>query len=132
MISDKNSSASRFPVHAKALFWGVLVGAISCAGLMLLFAALLSFAKTPNPHVIHGLSVAAAAVCALVAGFITGRISCRGGLIYGATAGLLMFSLLTLVGFIVSRDKFTYLSSIKLAFMVISGAVGGLFAVNKR
>lgn len=116
----------------KAILFGSAVGAIVCACLLALFAFMFVSVKSVPQAMIQWLVIICAAIGAFTAGYISIRIYRSKGLIYGAMAGLLMFVILTVVAFIISRDKFTYITVIRLIAMVLSGAFGGVLGVNKK
>lgn len=133
MRHDKsNTKETDFTIALKAILFGVAVGAAICAGFLFLFAFLFVAVKSIPQFMIQVIAIICAAIGAFVSGYISIRIYRSKGLIYGAFAGFLLFVLLTLIAFIISRDKFTYITLIRLLTMVFSGAVGGILGVNKK
>lgn len=133
MRHDKSSTKETdFTIALKAILFGVAVGAAICAGFLFLFAFLFVAVKSIPQFMIQVIAIICAAIGAFVSGYISIRIYRSKGLIYGAFAGFLLFVLLTLIAFIISRDKFTYITLIRLLTMVFSGAVGGILGVNKK
>lgn len=129
---NESLKESNFIVALKAILFGVAVGAAICAGFLFLFAFLFVAVKSIPQFMIQAIAMICAAVGAFTSGYISIRIYRSKGLLYGALAGFLLFVLLTLVAFIISRDKFTYITLTRLLTMVFSGAVGGFLGVNKK
>ena len=133
MRYDKASSNdSDFSTSLKAILFGTAVGATICAGFLFLFAFLFVMVKSIPQFLIQVFAILCAAIGAFVSGYIAARIYRFRGLVYGAISGLFLFLLLTLVAFVVSRDRFTYLTLIRLLVMTLAGACGGVLSVNQK
>lgn len=133
MRHDKiNSKDSSFSAAVKSVLFGTAVGATVCAGFLFLFAFMLVTVKSVPQFLIQYIAIFCAVIGAFVSGYIAIRIYRAKGLIYGALAGFLLFIIITLLAFIISRDKFTYLTLTKLLAMTFSGALGGFLAINKK
>ncbi len=133
MRYDKASNGdSDFSTSLKAILFGAAVGATICAGFLFLFAFLFVIVKSIPQFLIQVIAIFCAAIGAFVAGYIAARVYRFRGLVYGSLAGLFLFVLLTLVAFIVSRDRFTYLTLVRLLVMTLAGAFGGVLSVNKK
>lgn len=133
MRHDKvTSKGSDFAVALKAPLFGVALGAAVCAAFLFLFALLFVAVKSIPQPMIQWLAILCAAFGALAAGYAATRIYGSKGLIIGSSAAMLLFLMLTLIAFIISRDKFTYITLIRLLAMTLSGSIGGVLAANKR
>lgn len=115
-----------------SLIWGLLAGAIVCTAFLFAFAFVFVKMKSVPFSMINTLAIICESLGAFVSGYIAVKIHKKNGLIYGAAAGISLFLILTIVGFVVSRDKFTYITLIKFLFLTLMGAVGGVLSVNKR
>lgn len=112
--------------------FGASVGAAICAGFLLFFAFLFVTVKSIPQFMIQIIAIICAAIGAFVAGYIAIRIYREKGLVYGAISGFLLFLIVTLIAFIVSRDKFTNITLIRFLVMTFFGALGGVLGVNKK
>ncbi len=130
---DKSTSKGNNFVEAmKAVLLGSVVGSVVCAVFLVLFAFLFVAVKSVPQSIVQIVAIICASLGAFVAGYISIRIYKSKGLIYGAASGLLLFIILTIIAFIVSRDKFTYITAIRLLVMLFSGALGGVLGVNQK
>jgi putative membrane protein (TIGR04086 family) len=127
-----NGKDSNLSVALKSVLFGTAVGATICTGFLFLFAFMLVTVKSVPQFLIQYIAIFCAAIGAFVSGYMAIRIYRSKGLIYGALAGFMLFIIITLLAFIISRDKFTYLTLVRLLAMVFSGALGGFLAVNKK
>lgn len=116
----------------KVILFGSLFGAIVCTMLLLLFSFLFVSVKSIPLPMIQWLVIFCAGMGAFVAGFVSTKLHQSKGLICGSLSALLLFLIITLVAFIISRDKFTYITIIRLLAMLVFGAVGGLLGVGKK
>lgn len=116
----------------KSIAWGFLAGAIVCTAFLFLFAFVFVKIKSVPFSMVNVLAVICASLGAFVAGYIAVRVHKKNGLLYGAVSGFVLFLALTIVGFVVSRDKFTSLTLVKFAVLTLVGAIGGVLGVNKR
>ena len=133
MKHDKSiNKDANFSAALKASLFGTAVGALICAGFLLLFSFFFVAVKSVPQFMIQTIAIFCAVIGAFIAGYITTRIYRSKGLVYGAFAGFLLFFVITLIAFIISRDKFTFLTLIRFSVMVFSGAIGGVLGVNKK
>ena len=133
MKYDKTSNNdNEVSAALKAVLFRAAVGATICAGFLFLFAFLFVVVKSIPQYMIQTIAIFCASVGAFVSGYISVKIYRSKGLIYGALAGILLFFMLTVVAFIISRDKFTYITLVRFFSMIFSGALGGVLAVNKK
>ena len=116
----------------KATIFGAALGAVVCAVFLFLFAFLFVAVKSIPQPMIQWIAILCAALGALAAGYAATRIYGSKGLMLSVLAAMTLFVLLTLIAFIVSRDKFTYITLIRLLAMTLSGAIGGILAANRK
>lgn len=116
----------------RPLAFGILSGAAACLLTLLLLAALLTAQDIPQVAIMP-LALVAATVGAFVGGFVSGRLCGQNGWLIGAAAGLGLFLLLVIAGaFSMFSNSETSGMWLKLAIMPVTGAVGGIVAVNVR
>ncbi len=133
MRHDKSVSKENDVSFAlKATLFGAAIGTVVCAAFLLLFAFLFVAVKSIPQPMIQWLAILCAAFGALAAGYAATRIYGSKGLMFGTSAAMILFVMLTLIAFIISRDKFTYITLIRLIAMTLSGAIGGILAANKK
>lgn len=133
MRYDKTSTRENdFKVKIKSILLGAAAGAVVCTVFLFLFAFFFSVVKTVPQFMIQGIAVFCAVLGAFVAGYTAVRMYRSKGLMYGALSGFLLFLVITIVAFIASRDKFTYMTIIRMLLMVTLGAVGGVIGVNRK
>lgn len=133
MRRDKSSSKENdVSLALKATIFGAAIGAVVCAAFLFLFAFLFVAVKSVPQPMIQWLAVLCAALGALAAGYAATRIYGSKGLMFGASAAMILFVMLTLLAFVISRDKFTYITLIRLLAMSLSGSIGGILAANKK
>lgn len=130
--NQTSNSSDGFIEAFKAMVLGTLIGSVFCVLFLCLFAFIFVTVKTIPQSMIQGLALLCAAIGAFVSGYVTIRIYRSKGLIYGTSSGILLFLIITIVGFIISRDKFSYITLLKFAIMALSGAIGGVLGVNRR
>ena len=116
---------------AKEILCGIFSGALVCTMILYLFA--FCFVKMGSiPYAaLSIIAVFAASTGAFCSGFICIKIRKKQGLLYGGICGIVLFLLITLASFIYTRESFSFYSIIKLLFMALFGAIGGVLAVNR-
>ena len=87
-------------------------------------------AVTVDP--LHGLGQSTAALGALGGGYIAVRIAKCRGMFYGVLTGMALFFGVVIAGLCTSTESITLATVIKAAAMLLSGAVGGVVAVNRK
>ncbi|MDQ5983186.1 MAG: hypothetical protein RUMPE_00184 [Eubacteriales bacterium SKADARSKE-1] len=133
MRYDKsNNSESNYILLLKSLVFGMFLGGLSSILLLVLFALVFTQIGAMPSFVIQTMAIISVSIGTFVSSYITLRIYKSKGLLYGSFAGLLMFLLFTLIGFIISRDHFTIVTLIKFISMLFMGAVGGILGVNSQ
>lgn len=124
--SEKESLFGRI---IRPLAIGTAVGIVACVVILLVMAAMMASGVFPS-RAVTLLALVAGGVGALIGGFVTARLSRERGLLYGAGSGLLLFLLTLAAGLFLSPEGEMGLWLVKLAIMVIGGALGGLIGVN--
>lgn len=111
---------------------GSVVGAAACMILLICFAFALVMAKHMPQSALQPLTVFVAALGAFFSGYTAAKISKERGLLYGGCAALLLFLLLFAAGLTVAEERMTAVMITKGLIMVITGAIAGILAVNKK
>lgn len=127
----RNEDTAMVKKFVRPILVGVCVGALSCLVILLVMAAIMAAVDVPKVAVTP-LAIAAGAFGACISGFVGARIAKEKGLLFGAACGLLLFAIVLLAGFAVLKDIRGANILIKLAVMVICGAIGGIIGVNTR
>ena len=116
----------------RSIVIGSVAGAALCAALLGLCAlGFVSSGHIPQ-SLISPIVIALSAISSFMAGFVAAKISRKRGLAYGALAGLLLFLLFLLSGIIAYHEAVSAGVILRMLVMVLSGALGGLVAVNKK
>ena len=132
MKSKKHLTENPILGAMRSIVVGSVVGAALCATLLGAFAlAFVSSGHIPQ-NLISPMMLALSVLSSFAAGFVTAKISRKRGLAYGALSGLLLFVLFLVSGLIASHEPISITAGIRMAVMVISGAIGGLLAVSKK
>lgn len=120
----------------RAVILGTVIGAVICTVLLGAFSlAFVSAGNIPQsflPPFIIVISV----LSAFFAGLTTAKLAKRRGLIYGTSAGILLFLLFWVAGLVSAQALPNAAtgaeSGARLLMMALAGALGGLLAVNKK
>lgn len=124
--TEPDSVAKQF---LRAIIFGVSAGTIMlCISLSL--AAVSVQRSSSEGTKVFILAVICAVCSALVTGFVTSKIMCKKGVLYGFTSSLILAFILLAISLIVSDCKITYHSIAILLTMMLGGATGGVLAVN--
>lgn len=122
---------SVFYIKLRPIMIGVSAGAIVCAVLLALFAVLISSNDIPQVA-INPMAIAASVLGALAAGFVTARL-CKGrGMMYGAAAGLTLFTIILLISVLACQPTFGLVMLLRLIMLPIAGAIGGVAGMNVK
>ncbi len=117
----------------KALVWGVLVGAVVCMVLLLAFSFVFSRVPIlPGDNILDPLVVIVCGLSALFGAYVTGRILRVKGMLYGIFCGLLLFAVVFIANLSAVHEPLSFLSLVKGLLMVLMGAVGGIWGVNRH
>lgn len=101
--------------------------AVSLIILAICAAVLVNF--DADPSLILTLSIAAQGLGSFAGALIGAKIMKHSGLIIGAVTGAVLFMIFTLAGMITGAAV-SIISLIRLAVLIISGALGGVVGVN--
>ena len=104
---------------------------VLCLLILLVMAAVMAGGTIPA-WAVSPMAIGAAAVSSLAGGWVASRLSRERGLLYGAATGLLLFLLTVAAGFTLLQGLRDSVLLVKLAMMVVAGAVGGILGVNSR
>ncbi|MBQ7288472.1 MAG: TIGR04086 family membrane protein [Clostridia bacterium] len=77
------------------------------------------------------LALASLGIGVYFAGYISAKTNGEKGLLYGVLSGLLQFLLFVLLSVFMDSDRFGLLFFIKLAFVLVLSALGGIIGVNR-
>lgn len=115
---------------------GIVIGGvcelITCILLFLITAFLLTKAGYIPDGIISTVTIALSAVSCFIGGFISGRIIRRSGILIGCATGFILFFIQLITSLIVGELSPSVLIFIKAAALILSGAIGGIFGVNKK
>lgn len=118
-------------IPAKPLIIGTISGGLSCAGLLLLSAFLITKSGSMPDNLTTVLMIILTGIGTFIGGYISGKISHEKGMLYGITCGFVMFVLFFLGGFMTAQNSVSMLTVIRLFTMLLTGAIGGIMGVNK-
>ena len=114
----------------RPILLGLCVGVVCCTLLLLLAAWGFRTVDVPLGAVTP-VAVIAAALSALLGGFVAAKAAGCRGLLMGGGCGLTLFLLILLIGLIRGNVEVGY-AVIKLAALTLSGAIGGVLGVNRK
>ncbi|MCL2530760.1 MAG: TIGR04086 family membrane protein [Oscillospiraceae bacterium] len=100
-------------------------------GLLLLVAAGIALRLDLASSMLRYLAFGAAALAALVAGYIHVRSRRAQGLLFGALAAAVMYPIVLLISMAVSRGAPGAVAFILLPVMLLTGGAGGILAANR-
>ena len=123
---------SGMPKGVKAILFGTIGGMILCTAELLLAAGALSQLKTIPDSALSTITMVFASLGALGGGYIAVRIAKCRGMFYGVLTGMALFFVVVIAGLCMSTESITLATVIKAAAMLLSGAVGGVVAVNRK
>lgn len=115
----------------KEILCGTFLGALVCTMILYIFAFCFVKMGSVPYSALSVVAVVSASIGALCGGFVCIKIRKKQGLLYGSICGTVLFLLITLASFISTRESFSFYSIVKLFFMSLFGAIGGIIAVNK-
>lgn len=118
----------------RAIVIGSVAGAILCAAFLGVFSLAFVSAENIPQGLLSPLIIAVSIISAFLAGLSAAKISGKRGLLFGAAAGLLLFTLFLFSGLIVSTKATSdpAVSGIRLLTMVLAGSIGGIIAVSGK
>lgn len=109
----------------------VLIGAVSCALVLLLMSVLLTTRNVPQ-FAVDPMAIFALAVGGFVSGFCCARITRENGLAFGALCGLALTALVLLASLAIKDNGFGIPALLKAAFIMLSAMLGGVLGVNAK
>lgn len=116
----------------KGIVIGGIAEIIACILLFLITAfALTKAGYIPDAIISTGTTVLSALSC-FIGGFISGRIIKKSGILVGAATGFILFFIQLVTSLIVGELSPSILIFIKAGALILSGAIGGIFGVNKK
>ncbi len=116
---------------ARQIGFGVGAGGCICVVLLLLFAVLFLKMKQLPTVALSPVSIGISALGTFIAGLVAGKLSRQRGLLYGSIAGLVLFFLF-LISNLSLGTPLSWVAFTRMGVMILSGAIGGLLAVNKK
>ena len=132
MKNSREYSENSAVAALRSIVFGTVTGAVICAVLLAVCAIVFVSSKHIPQSVIPLIALIAAAVSAFFSGYVAAKRSRERGLLLGTLAGLLLFFLIFVSGLILVDEPITAATVTKLMIMMISGAIGGVAAVNKK
>lgn len=114
---------------ARSVGTGVAAGIITLCVSMCLASVSIQRSSLDGSKVFV-FAVICADVSSLVTGFIAAEIMRCKGILHGTMSSFLLACILILFSFLCSDFKFTYHSVVILLTMILTGAAGGIAAVN--
>ena len=127
-VKGKENSMNK---GVKAVMFGA-VGLVVCTALLLIASFALAQMKSVPGSAIGTITMVFGAFGALAGGYIAVRIARCRGMMYGILTGLVLFLVVVIVGVCSSSESVTIATVIKGIAMLLSGAIGGIVAVNKK
>ncbi len=132
MKKRREPSDSTFVRCLKYLAVGCAAGLLLCAALLAICAFLFVLLKTIPSQAVGAVSIGISALSAMFAGFLSARLCHSKGLILGLSSGLVLFACILISAFSTGGNVFTVATAMRFLLMMAGGALGGVFAVNKR
>lgn len=116
----------------KAVMFGAIGGLVVCTALLLIASFALAQMKSVPGSAVGTITMVFGAFGALAGGYIAVSIARCRGMMYGILTGLVLFLVVVIVGVCSSTESVSIATVIKGAAMLLSGAIGGIVAVNKK
>lgn len=125
------ASVKNMTENYKVVAFSCLMGIIITAAMLFIAALIISSVDFPQSG-IAPLAIGASVAGCFAAGFLCGRITKGGGLLYGLVCGLVIFFLCLLCEVSFMGGEMGILALYKLVVCVTSAMIGGVLGVNKR
>lgn len=117
-------------IKLKPIFFGLLAGITSLI-IMLSLSAFLFVQSGGIPNFVLGpLTLIIISLSTFLSGYVSGHISENSGIIYGATCGVIIFSIIFLFGIITNNNTITLNLLLKGILIMLFSISGGVFGVN--
>lgn len=120
------------PLFIKALLAGTITAFTFELILMCLLSILLLISGTIPHSALRYIIVGVSSLSVFAGGYITARVTKSSGLLWGALCGFIFFLISTIPGMVKTADTLSLLTLLKIVAFIISGALGGIKAVNKK
>lgn len=130
-MSTRGQDNGRIAHGIRPIAMSVLVGAVCCALVLLLMAALMAAVNVPQ-FAVDPMASFALMAGGFAAGFSCAKIMREKGLVYGAICGVLLSLLVVLAGLAINDRGFGIPALFKVAFTLFSSMLGGVLGVNAR
>ncbi|MGN0441382.1 MAG: TIGR04086 family membrane protein [Acutalibacteraceae bacterium] len=115
---------------------GIVIGGISELIVCILLFLITAFALTKAGYIpdnfISTLTTVLSALSSLIGGFIAGRLVKKSGLLTGAATGFILLLIQLIISLASGELSPSVIIIIKAAALILSGAIGGIFGVNKK
>lgn len=121
----------KFGDSYRAVAISCLVGIAIIAVILFLSAIVISSVDFPQRG-IDPLAIAAMVVGSLASGFLCGRLTKSGGILYGLLCGTIIFFVCLACELAFIGGELGVLAVYKFAICAISAMIGGILGVNKR
>jgi len=115
----------------KAVGFGVTAGTIVILLFLLLFSLLMVKQDIPLAE-INPIVVGVLIIGTFVSAFITSKIIKKKGYLLGMIVASCLYVIVLLFSMVVLGEGFSIASLFKLVMMILSGAIGGIFAANAK
>lgn len=123
---------SGISLYVKALIFGTIVGCISILLLMCILSLLLLLTGTLPYDYLVWISILISAIGVFLGGYISASVTKEKGLLIGALCGIIIFIIIFLSGMFFTTDKISSITLVRLIIFILTGALGGIKAVNKK
>lgn len=132
MRHDRAQTENNMKKYIKATVIGAIIGGITL--IILLFCGSFVFLKmrTISDSAVFAVTIALSCLSSFAAGFAAARKAREKGMLIGAVAAGILFLLVLLSGTMFSADDISLNTLLRAAAMILSGAFGGVFGVNKK
>ena len=128
----KNFNNSNKHIAVKSLAIGVAVGIVAISLMLLITSFSFAQIKSIPTAMLGTISMIFASLGACIGAYVSLRIMRNNGLVWGAICGAVLFVIVLILGLINSTDSLSIATIIKCFAMLLSGAIGGVVAVNKK
>jgi putative membrane protein (TIGR04086 family) len=117
----------------RAIVIGSVTGALLCAIFLGISSLAFVSAESIPQGLLSPLVIAVSVLSSFGAGYTAAKISGKRGLLFGASAGMLLFALFLFSGLVISnKTTEPAQAGTRLLAMVLSGSIGGFLSVNKK
>lgn len=118
-------------LYLQPVLWGILFSVVVCALLLLLLSGILTLRDVPL-RFIDPMMIVAVSLSCFAGGCLCARMTREKGMLMGLACSGALFLLLLVCGLPLTAGQFTTLLPVKLFSMLLCGAAGGVFGVNRR